>query len=320
MNVIAYRILEIAVFAIFLFCLRDAWRKGKETKPRSYSAFWVMIVAMFFTFTFESLLTGKPDAIYTYPEQPGVLVQIQRVPLWIPCGWAFIFHVVMQTSDALGLPWKKRAAMDAMLALMIDFALDPVAQLSSWWNWDMTKAKDVVQYTTYFDIPLTNFMAWVVIIGSFSFLVRWGQRKWIQPGSKWWFGDLIVPALAIIPAVVVVIAYTQIGRWFMGQTTWYTNGAVVCPLIWGLIVCWLAKDLPRFRRDRAWDRVVVLSPAAFFGLLVLCVYATREFVGGKLGDFLFRSHPELTLFVPLVALFSMLIFVWPYLGKRGHNT
>jgi hypothetical protein len=291
----------------------DFPKKGKWGNPGSNSIYSYKVKAL--------LDLGEIEL------DDGTIKEGSAVPLWIPAGWALIIYLVMRTSDKLALNWYKRPVMDALMALVIDFALDPVASLNEWWLWDTSELEDMGS-TFFFGIPATNFMAWIVIVGAFSFFIRLFQRwregettKGVQGVLSWPFrklpkgilGDFLVPMIATIPSVWIVINYTNFARMLMGQKAWYTDGALLCSIVWAACLIWCFRDAPIVRRDHAHDHVLMFSPLAIYGVVLLALYTTRT--PGSTQP-LYDAMPELVLFVPLSAILGAIVFAWPY-SKPG---
>ncbi len=136
--------IEATAFVLFGLCLWHALRIGRGRDAR-YQASWAPLAAMLgtvvFTFILEYIL-GDPDSaqsIYSYPGH--FLVDPVRVPMWIPLGWAFVVYTAMQTSNKLEPSWKVRPVLDGLLALNLDFALDPIAAHKGWWSWSTVRFK-----------------------------------------------------------------------------------------------------------------------------------------------------------------------------------
>lgn len=264
------------------------------------------------------------------------------VPIWIPCGWALIMYLVMRTSDKLAITWYKRPILDGLMALVIDFALDPVASWNHWWLWDFEKMKRIaaaagieVEPTIFFKVPATNYMAWVVIVASFSFFVRLFQH-WRSGHFKTglhripsklfgklpnnFFGDLIGPLLASAPAVVLVILYTNHARWLMTRREWFTDGALLCSVVWAILIVWVYLDAPKARRDHAHDHVLMFSPMVLYLAVLLALYTTRVPAGNSEGFaegiMIYEAMPELVIIVPLASILGAFVFTFPY-SKPG---
>lgn len=336
---------------------QDEWERlpvGGDKSKRRPGYLWVciMVAAMAFTFTFEYALThkGEPpgtDSIYAYTV-PALInlggiegLPGSAVPLWIPVGWALIIYLVMRTSDKLGIRWYKRPVLDGLMALMIDFALDPVAAWNHWWLWDIDgvnglKAQLVAvsgnvdaEPTIFSGVPATNYMAWIVIVASFSFFVRLFQR-WragmfksvfgrllgplFQKLPGGFIGDALVPLLATGPAVYIVLKYTELARWVMISPK--LNGALVCSAVWAACIIWVFLEAPRARRDHAHDHVLMFSPLALYGVVLLALYTTKVPSGEEAGRYLFQAVPDLVIWVPLAVILGGIVFAWPY-SKPG---
>lgn len=133
--------IEAFIFVLFGLCLWHAVRIGRDRDGR-YERSWAPLAAMAGTFVFTLLLEARlgdpssPQSIYSYPQ--AFLAQGRwtlGVPLWIPLGWSFVVYLAMRTSDKLEPSWKMRPVLDGLLALLLDFTLDPIAALNRWWNW-----------------------------------------------------------------------------------------------------------------------------------------------------------------------------------------
>lgn len=89
----------------------------------------------------------------------------------------------------------------AILVLSIDFALDPLADQMGWWLWS-----ERLHGQSFFDVPVTNFIAWFAIVLSLSFLLR-VLKIWRQ--AEDWAGTIV--GLALIFLVVVLSLLFVIG-------------------------------------------------------------------------------------------------------------
>ena len=133
--------IEVFIFVLFGLCLWHALRIGRHQDKR-YDRSWAPLAAMIGTFLFTWLLEARlgdpsnPSSIYSYPQAFIAQGRLTLgVPLWIPLGWSFVVYVAMRTSDKLEPSWKVRPVLDGLLALVLDFTLDPIAVLNRWWFW-----------------------------------------------------------------------------------------------------------------------------------------------------------------------------------------
>ena len=92
--------------------------------------------------------TGVLFGNYSYGESLGF--KLFEVPLIIGVNWVML--TVMSTSIVakLHLHWVLRACLSALLMLLLDIFIEPVAIVSDYWTWEG-------------EIPLYNYMSWFII-------------------------------------------------------------------------------------------------------------------------------------------------------------
>lgn len=363
--------IELLVFAIFLLCLRHALRIGRG-EDRRYERSWgplcAMLLTTVFTFALEYRLGVAPseDNIYSYPAD-SYLLYLFRVPVWIPIGWAFVVYLAMRTSDRLEPDWRVRPVLDALLALNLDAALDPVAEIAGWWRWKLSHKvfslaqlqeisasegvdclrdaplqvlepavpdmpgfapapqgdqwipADWVQveclpsnepgYSDFFGIPLSNFFAWFVIVAGYSFSVRWIRRRKFfarRSGLGW---ELLAAALAVVPALGLVMGYKWISLRVVQADEWYLHGVLLFTVVWGLAVAFIARRWLRYPRDRPYDRLLWLAPL----VLHLFFYVSYFVLKGHL------RLPELALFLPSTGILGLYGYGWAQLDAMAER-
>ena len=305
---VSFWIIELVVFAVAAVCIRHAVRSGRQASPPSWRPLFSMLMVVAFTFVVEYLLSAdRGDSIYCYPE--SWLIMVLGVPIWIPLGWGWIVYICMATSSKLNMPWTVAPWLDGFLALSIDFLLDPIADQYKWWIWEPGEKA----YSLYFEIPLSNFMAWFVIVSSFSLSVRYLSTKWFPPG-RGWARDLAAPLLALPPALVAVAIFKRASVGLVdlqGIGPLITNGPVISTVIWACFLWVIVRQAYRFKRNNPLDPVLLYVPISFYGLMLLFLFAKllQEDTTG------YNDYAELALFMPVTALLGSLIFAWPYIGN-----
>ena len=302
---LSFWIIELVVFAVAAVCIRHAVRSGRQASPPNWRPLFTMLMVAVFTFAVEYRLSNAgTNNIYSYPET--WLLMLLGVPIWIPIGWAWVVYVCMATSSKLKMPWTVAPWLDGFLALSIDFLLDPIADQYGWWTW---KAKE--GYSMYFDIPLANFVAWFVIVSSFSLFLRYLSTKWFPPGGGL-ARDLAAPFFALLPAFVAVALF----KIFQVQLVAFERatdnpsfwGPIITTVIWACFVWVVVRRAYRCKSDNDFDPVLFYVPTGFYALLLVFLFV-------KLLDQNATPYPGLALFMPVTALLGCLMFVWPYLGK-----
>ncbi len=302
---VSFAAIELLVFALAVVAVASAWRAGRAAGGRQkgeYQRLWAILLAFFLTLTVELVMTGNGGFTsdhYNYGAGFLAMVGDNPVPLWVPIGWGAIIYVTMRTSDRLLSQWWLRPLMDGLLALNIDFALDPIAANNGWWSWDSMAPVE----GGFFGIPGENFMAWFAIVAGLSFAVRVAYRSPLR-GLRSFFGGAI-PIVASVVAMGLALALllpliegVDLQR-LEGKVDVLMIGAWV--VIGAAIIVW---EFP-FNMDFKLDWSVMAFPISLHGLfLILLVFMNVQ-----------ESHTEFTVFMPLVALVGVAAFGWPYLGN-----
>ncbi len=98
--------------------------------------------------------TGWPFGRYTYTEVLGIKVA-GAVPLPIPFAWLLVVPTTIGVAFRLvgGGYWWRVAVVAPLLALGLDFLLEPVAAyIMNYWHW--------LESGPYYGVPTVNFLAW----------------------------------------------------------------------------------------------------------------------------------------------------------------
>lgn len=109
---------------------------------------------------------GNTYLAHTYYYSHLFLVEIAGVPLAIGLWWAIIIYCSMLLSDQYNIPWKLRPAMDALIAVLIDIAMDAIAIRLGFWHWSIPLTQE------WYGVPYENFVGWILVVLSFSYLIR----------------------------------------------------------------------------------------------------------------------------------------------------
>lgn len=173
---------EFIVYALFLLCLRHAWRIGahKVLQLAAGALFGVLL----------ELATIRQLNAYQYGQ---FLIMVLDVPLCIGVAWGSIIYSAMLFSDATTLNYWERPVLDGLLALNIDLAMDAIAIRLGMWDWGRGFSFQ------YFGVPYANFWAWFWVVSSFSF----GYRLLYQRDD--WIGKWLAPLIAVIVGLIGVI-------------------------------------------------------------------------------------------------------------------
>lgn len=143
-NLVPFHLLTMFIFLLF-------------SQVEKNTQFWIFIAITYILGYGVELLgvhTGYIFGSYQYETTLGF--KLAEVPLLIGLNWILILF----TAGCLinSLPLKKplvRAALAALLVVILDFLIEPVAVLHDYWSW------------TGNTVPLQNYVAWFI----FSFLM-----------------------------------------------------------------------------------------------------------------------------------------------------
>ena len=123
------------------------------TFRRNPSQFAMLIMAFIFGYSVEYL--GVSQGLYAYLR--GFVFLPGCVPIYIPFGWAFIFYSAYITSARLFDHWLHIGLCSGLLAVALDFLMDPGAAGLYLWHWSQ-------QFIPWYGIPWNNFVGWFMII------------------------------------------------------------------------------------------------------------------------------------------------------------
>jgi len=177
--------IEFIVFALTALCLFDAFRRS-----------WLDLSAMLGGVLFGLLIELYFVTQYSGYEYGEFLVAIKlqggMVPFWVAAGWGSIVHICRRVTE--GLEWWRAGAVAALLAVVLDASLDPVAQGLGWWTWSGRPGP-------YFGVPFDNFLGWIQIVGYYVLCLNVGTK--LKPDPVWW-RDLGLPLASVILSALAV--------------------------------------------------------------------------------------------------------------------
>jgi len=181
--------MEFIVVALFIMCLRHAWRSGPEHVLR-------LVAGVLFGLLLEFATIWQLEA-YSYGT---FLMMLRDVPLVIGIGWGIIIYSAKLFSDATNLPETMRPVLDGLLALNIDLAMDAIAIRLGMWDWGLGL------HFQYFGVPYANFWAWFWVVVSFSASIRLltpqarGVWYWLAP-----FGAVLLGLVGVLCANAFIV-------------------------------------------------------------------------------------------------------------------
>ncbi len=210
---------EIIAYALSALCFVHAFKNGTGNVLR-------LLAGILFGLLLE-LATIRQLNAYEYGIFP---VMVLDVPLCIGVSWGSILYSAMEFSDASTLLYFLRPALDGLLALNIDLAMDTIAIRLGMWDWGQG-----LEFQ-YFGVPYANFWAWFWVISSFSFGYRLLARR----------KDRLAAWLSPMLALLAGLAWVLATNWFISfKIPFEYHGLVVLLLLAGALGMILACR-PRF--------------------------------------------------------------------------
>ena len=131
---------------------------------------------------------------------------VGELPLYIPLLWAIILHSSMVLSDRSGLPPWARPFLDALLAVLIDLAIDAIAVRVGLWNWGISL------HEGWFGVPAGNLYAWMWVATWYSAITRLVRRRIATRNEPRWH-QFLVPVVAYTGLLMTLILIGSLARW-----------------------------------------------------------------------------------------------------------
>jgi len=150
------------------------------------------------------------------------------VPLSVVGVWAAVISSAMAVAVRRGAgSAAARAASAALLALVVDLTMEPVAVRAGLWRWTPPGA--------WLGVPLGNFVGWAVIVGSYTL----GAERWAGSGRAW-----LQAGRRVALAVVSVLALLAVGAAWRGLAAETLFTPARAWTLWGALIlgaAWTAR-------------------------------------------------------------------------------
>ena len=130
----------------------------------------ILMIATIFVFAASLELIGVFTGIFTYATE--LIMILDRVPLSITLSWVGIIYSSLIIAERLKLSVWQRILTTTLIALSLDWGMDPIAVESGAWMFGGGE---------YFNIPAFNFFGWFFI--PIAFLVPYGL-SWEKDSKK----------------------------------------------------------------------------------------------------------------------------------------
>jgi len=93
--------------------------------------------------------TGLLFGSYSYGKALGI--KVWEVPLLIGLNWLMLVYSTGHISNYTRLPWVAKAIVGALMMVLLDYFIEPVAMRYDFWNWQ----GDFV--------PFSNYIGWLIL-------------------------------------------------------------------------------------------------------------------------------------------------------------
>lgn len=121
----------------------------------------LMLLTLFGFGTMVELI-GVTSGNYAYPRE--AVINMGVVPMSVSLAWVGIIYSVMVIAERLELPWFLRILATTLIAISLDWGMDPIAIHIGAWSWSFKGA--------YFGVPGFNFFGWFFI--PIAYLIAYG--------------------------------------------------------------------------------------------------------------------------------------------------
>jgi tryptophan-rich sensory protein len=258
-------------------------------------------------FIFGTLLeyTGVTSGNYRYPLEK--LINMGVIPLSVSLAWVGIIYSVMIIAERLNLSWWLRILATTLIALSLDWGMDPVAVHIGAWFWKFEGA--------YFGIPGFNFIGWFFIPIAYliPYCLSWDRERRLPKllnieevdRSSSWYRKLYT-VLLVVPLAIIILLFTA-GQ--LAKVPILYNMTFTPLVIWAVLTVAIASGLIIWRREN-------LKRSEWFQLIppvILLIIGLNYTLYGFLTD---RPDLALIMIVTGIPLWLAFVFTMPRIKKK----
>ena len=262
----------------------------------------ILMLATIFVFAASLELIGVITGVFTYATE--LIMILDRVPLSITLSWVGIIYSSMIITERLKLSLWQRILTTTLIALSLDWGMDPIAVESGAWMFGGG---------AYFNIPAFNFFGWFFI--PIAFLVPYGL-SWEKESKKLKLLNVaeIEARRSLLRRLYTVLFVIPIGLGILLLVGSFTripfifNLPLIFLVVWMIFTIVWASSIIILKRDnlRRIEWFDLIPPSSL--LVIACFYAISSFI---LGLFM------LGLLMIITALPYLLAFVFTLRKKRN---
>lgn len=220
------------------------------------------------------------------------------VPAWVPVGWGTMVFAASFVANQTGLVWWTRPFGAALLALLLDIALDPLAVALGFWRW--------TPGDSFYGVTWNNFTGWLIIVSSYSLVVEIMYRRWLKkprPVQRVALLEFLIPFGAMLPAFALCIVVHLILEYVpkkLGFDSATLRGATFAACL-AVVVVMVAYCLPRTSRHLKPEAAALIVPASYMALFIAMAFVTD----------VRHALPELRVWIPFLACVVAIAYLWP---------
>ena len=261
----------------------------------------ILILPTIFVFAAFLEVMGVITGLFSYSTE--LIMILDRVPLSITLSWVGIIYSSMIITERLKLSLWQRILTTTLIALCLDWGMDPIAVESGAWSFGGGE---------YFNVPAVNFFGWFFI--PIAYLISYGLT-WNKESKKLELLNITEVDLrnSLIRKLYTVFIVVPFGLGILMLVSSFTRIPLFYNLNSIILVVWMIFTVAWASGIIIWKREN-LKRAKWFDLIppssllvITCFYAISSFI---LGLFM------LGLLMIITALPYLLAFVFTLRKKR----
>lgn len=161
---LSYFLFEFGVIGTFFLIL---WKERGNKRLLE-----TLILAFIFGMVLETI-DSKLSQAYFYSKD--FLFMVLDIPVVIGAGWAVVYYATLKVAmNYRDLLWFQAPFFMALIAVMIDFILDPIAIRLGFWTWRIPLDQELL------GVPYDNFVGWLAAIWTFAFMINLSEQGFFR--------------------------------------------------------------------------------------------------------------------------------------------
>lgn len=148
----------------------------------------------------------------SYSYSDNFLFQIYGIPLAIAAGWAIIYYAARIAAEFYQLKWYQAPFFMALIAVIFDLVLDPIAIRLQFWFWRISADQE------WFGVPYDNLIGWMAVVWTFAFLINLNERYFFKEKIS----KIIKYAAVIVSPILLslqITVFVSLSAIFSGRYT-----------------------------------------------------------------------------------------------------